>query len=158
MDYKYIEQLLERYWKCETSLEEEEILRAFFSQKDIPVTLLPYKSLFTYGQKEKETEILGNDFDRKILATIGDDIQVKARVMTIRQRLMPLFKAAAVVAIILTIGNAVQVPFSESSTIPATNMTEFIRPIEEPSVAKADSIKSDSLQQMMPPQSATIIK
>ena len=32
MDYKYIEQLLERYWKCETTLEEEEILRMFFSQ------------------------------------------------------------------------------------------------------------------------------
>ena len=25
MDYKYIEQLLERYWQCETSLEEEGI-------------------------------------------------------------------------------------------------------------------------------------
>ncbi len=24
MDYKYINQLLDRYWKCETSLEEEE--------------------------------------------------------------------------------------------------------------------------------------
>ena len=30
MDYKYIEQLLERYWNCETSLEEEQILRSFF--------------------------------------------------------------------------------------------------------------------------------
>ena len=27
MDYKYIKQLLERYWNCETSLEEEDILR-----------------------------------------------------------------------------------------------------------------------------------
>ena len=31
MDYKYIKQLLERYWVCETSLEEEEILRTFLS-------------------------------------------------------------------------------------------------------------------------------
>ena len=31
MDYKYIEQLLERYWQCETTLQEENILRAFFS-------------------------------------------------------------------------------------------------------------------------------
>lgn len=37
MDYKYINQLLERYWRCETSLEEEDILRSFFSQKDVPV-------------------------------------------------------------------------------------------------------------------------
>ena len=47
MDYKYIEQLLERYWECETSLEEENILRTFFSQDNIPVSLLRYKSLFS---------------------------------------------------------------------------------------------------------------
>ena len=52
MDYKYIEQLLERYWRCETSLQEEEILRAFFSQEDIPAALLPYRDLFTYGQRK----------------------------------------------------------------------------------------------------------
>jgi len=40
MDYKYITQLLERYWNCTTSLEEEQILKAFFSQDDIPVELL----------------------------------------------------------------------------------------------------------------------
>ena len=34
MDYKYIEQLLERYWEAETSLQEETILRTFFSRKD----------------------------------------------------------------------------------------------------------------------------
>lgn len=39
MDYKYIEQLLERYWECETSEAEESILRTFFSQKDIPAEL-----------------------------------------------------------------------------------------------------------------------
>ena len=42
MDYKYIEQLLERYWKCETSLEEEQILRTFFRQEEIPA---PFESL-----------------------------------------------------------------------------------------------------------------
>ena len=40
MDYKYIEQLVERYWNCETTTEEERILRTFFSQKDVPVQLL----------------------------------------------------------------------------------------------------------------------
>ena len=33
MDYKYIEQLLERYWACDTSVEEEQILRAFSGRK-----------------------------------------------------------------------------------------------------------------------------
>ena len=65
MDYKYIEQLLERYWRCETSLQEEEILRMFFSQEDIPVALVPYRSLFVYEQNEKEMDVLGDDFDQR---------------------------------------------------------------------------------------------
>ena len=52
MDYKYITQLLERYWECRTSLEEENILKAFFSQKDVPAELLRYKALFDYTLSE----------------------------------------------------------------------------------------------------------
>ena len=47
MDYKYIEQLLERYWQCETSLEEESILQTFFAQKEVPTEFLKYKGLFS---------------------------------------------------------------------------------------------------------------
>ena len=39
MDYRYIEQLMERYWEGETTLQEESILRTFFSQPDIPENL-----------------------------------------------------------------------------------------------------------------------
>ena len=73
MDYKYIEQLLERYWRCETSLQEEEILRMFFSQEDIPAALLPYRSLFVYEQNEKEMDVLGDDFDQRVLGLIQED-------------------------------------------------------------------------------------
>ena len=48
MDYKYIEQLLERYWKCETTLQQEEILLMFFSQKEVPANLLPFRYVFFY--------------------------------------------------------------------------------------------------------------
>ena len=41
-----------------------------------------------------------------MMAMIDDPVVVKAKVVPFRQRLMPLFKAAAVVAIILTLGNA----------------------------------------------------
>ena len=37
MDYKDIEQLLERYWQCETSVEEEATLRDFFAKEEVPV-------------------------------------------------------------------------------------------------------------------------
>ncbi len=115
MDYKYIEQLLERYWTAETTLEEEGILRAFFSQKDIPAELEQYRALFAYEAQETETR-LSDDFDARILAMIEEEPQttVKAREISMKQRLMPLFKAAAVVAIILTIGGAMQRPWDAS--------------------------------------------
>ena len=114
MDYKYINQLLERYWNGETTLEEEEILRAFFSQKDIPAELLPYQALFAYGQTEKKANVLGDDFDERILSMIEERKPVKARIIPLGQRLKPLFKAAAVVAIFLTLSNAMQVPFNDN--------------------------------------------
>ena len=70
MDYKYIEQLLERYWIAETTEKEESILRAFFSQPDVPAHLLPYKELFSYEQSQAEIS-LSDDFDEKILQKIG---------------------------------------------------------------------------------------
>ena len=110
MDYKYIEQLLERYWQGETTLQEEAILRAFFSQDDVPTCLMKYKSLFDCGLQE---ETLGDDFDARILDSIGEDEkEPKAKVVSWSSRLMPLFKAAAVVAILLTIGNAAQAPWN----------------------------------------------
>ena len=42
MDYKYIEQLLDSYFEAETNLEEENILRAFFAQENIPSHLRKY--------------------------------------------------------------------------------------------------------------------
>ena len=69
MDYKYIEQLMERYWQGETTLWEEDILRAFFSQPDIPEHLRKYQPLFVL---EKE-EPLGDDFDARILGMIEEE-------------------------------------------------------------------------------------
>ena len=114
MDYKYINQLLELYWDCKTTLEEEEILRSFFSQIDIPEELENNRPLFLYEQVERKTNVLGNDFDEKILSMIDEPIPVKARNITFTQRLMPLFRAAAIVAIILTLGNAAQVAFNSN--------------------------------------------
>ena len=70
MDYKYIEQLLERYWECETTPQEERILKAFFSQEQVPAQLQRYKSLFVYEQEQAQLH-LGADFDERVLAAIG---------------------------------------------------------------------------------------
>ncbi|MGP1535923.1 hypothetical protein [Bacteroides heparinolyticus] len=109
MDSKYIEQLLKRYWQCETSLEEEAQLRAFFSGSDVPAHLLRYKELFVYEQLQQEVH-LGEDFDARVLAEIEVPV-VKAKRLTLAARFIPLFKAAAVVAAILSLGNVMQHSF-----------------------------------------------
>ena len=108
MDYKYIEQLLERYWQGETTLQEETILKTFFSQPDIPEDLRKYSALFTY--EAEKAGGLGDDFDARMLEMTGE--APKAKTVTLTSRLMPLFKAAAIVAIVLTLGNAAQAPWN----------------------------------------------
>ena len=151
MDYKYINQLLERYWRCETSVEEESILRAFFRQEVIPAELKRYKSLFAYAGQETEQNVLGDDFDRKLLTSIEKTEPIKARIITMPQRLKPLFKAAAVVAIVLTLGNAVQVSFTRQQKDPISSYDGYYKPELQKgtSVAMDDSAKVDTIQQSM---------
>ena len=116
--------MLERYWDCETTNEEESILRTFFSQKDVPARLLKYRSLFEYQKQAASEAPLGDDFDQKVLAAIYEDIEdspkvVKAKVVSFGSYLKPLFKAAAVVAMVLTIGDAAQWSMGYTSQEPS---------------------------------------
>lgn len=135
MDSKYIEQLLERYWQCETSLEDEARLRAFFSGNDVPEHLLRYKDLFVYQQFLQE-EHLSEDFDARVLAEVEVPV-VKARRLTLTARFMPLFKAAAVVVVVLSLGNVMQHSFfSDVKEIAAADTIG--KQISAPSVALSE--------------------
>jgi len=106
MDYKYIEQLLERYFQGETTLQEEQILKSFYTQgaDEMPQGLRQYAPLFEVVNEKPE---LDEDFDQMVLSKTEDIPQVKARVVSLTERLRPLFGAAATVAILLTLGNAI---------------------------------------------------
>ena len=157
MDYKYIEQLLERYWAAETSLEEESILRTFFSQKDIPAEMEHLRPLFT---DDAVGQTLDDDFDARILQAIGEPLTskevVKAREVTLTQRLMPLFKAAAIIAIILTLGGALQAPWDNTWNTPedyaAIQQVDTINviPVQAENISKAVSDSIGVLQTDQP--------
>ena len=144
MDYKQIEQLLDRYWLCETSLEEENQLRTFFNGKDIPEHLRRYKELFAYQQMQKEIG-LGEDFDARVLAEIEAPV-VKARRLTITTRFMPLFKAASIVILVLSLGNVMQHSFfSDVKEVAAADTIG--KQISAPSVAlSGDAVVSHEQQ------------
>lgn len=151
MDYKDIEQLLERYWQCETSVEEEAALRSFFAEEDVPAHLLRYKKWFVYQQEQREVG-LGKEFDRRVLAAIEPPVAVKAKRLTLSVRLLPLFKAAAAVAVLLSLGNVVQHSFSgdDGSVLAADTIG---RQVTAPSVAisgdaKSESVLADSLVEL----------
>lgn len=131
MDYKYIEQLIERYWECQTTLLEEHILNAFFSGDDIPPHLAKYKEVFGVRSAD-ENECLGKDFDERIMAVIHEDevrnAPVRARRITLWQRVRPLYQAAAMVAIVLSISMAAQQSLDDRSQIPSASA----RQVEDP--------------------------
>lgn len=146
MDFKYIEQLLERYWQCETSLEEEAQLRAFFAGNDVPGYLRRYKDLFVYQQLQQE-ERLGEDFDARVLAEIEVPV-VKAKRLTPVARFMPLFKAAAVVAVVLSLGNVMQHSFfADVKEVAAADTIG--KQISAPSVALSGNVTVTHEQQIL---------
>ena len=132
MDCKYIEELLERYWQCETSLEEESRLRAFFTKEEVPAHLLRYKDLFVYQQVQQEIG-LGKDFDARILAQVEVPV-VKAKRLTLVGRFVPLFKAAAVIALMFSLGNVAQRTFFADEALDY-NYDSYTDTYDDPEVA-----------------------
>lgn len=143
MDYKYIEQLLDRYWECQTTLEEEAILRTFFAQDSVPVELLKYRKFFTAQKKEVETLKLDDAFDEKIMQIIEEQQPVKARTITLTERMRPFFRAAAIIAITVTLGTAAQKAMDSTDAPYPTSTTRHDVKQGTP-VALSDSIKADT--------------
>ncbi len=87
MDYKNIEKLLEKYWACETTAEEEERLRLFYAEKrkDLPESLARYESLFTF-QAEERKKGLNEIFDWKITQRIKEKQEKSKRRLKLGMR------------------------------------------------------------------------
>lgn len=146
MDYKYIEQLLERYWACETSVGEEKVLRAFFCQDDVPAHLVRYKALFEYGRDEA-AHSLSEDFDRRLCALVQQEKPapvVKIRRLTLSYRLRPFFRATASVAIVLLLGMAAQHSFNREENASGWdyNMATYTDTYQNPQEAYEAGIKA----------------
>lgn len=142
MDYNYIEQLLKLYWQCETSLQEEDILRKFFAQDILPQGMEKYRALFAAqtpaGQELDET------FDEKVLQAIDEPRPVKARVVGIGQHLIPLLKAAAVVAVVFSLGNIARYSLAGDDGGDDINYADYKDTYQDPAMAY-DNVE-DALQ------------
>ncbi|MBR1889613.1 MAG: hypothetical protein IJ816_03190 [Alloprevotella sp.] len=115
MDYKYIEQLLTRYFEAETSIEEEQILRAFFRQDNLPENLCHFAPLFA-TLDEEATCTLPDSFDDRVLQRISETAQqvVRAERPTLLNVIRPWLQAAAAVVIVVLTGFGAQRAFDRS--------------------------------------------
>lgn len=57
MDSKMIEELVKKYWDCETSLEEEHQLREYFQGNDVPEQWKETATLFRYFEEQKSQQV-----------------------------------------------------------------------------------------------------
>jgi len=69
MDSKEIGQLLEKYWNCETSLEEEQVLRSFFNGSNVPDQMKDAAELFRFFESERQRS-LSENFDHDVMRSV----------------------------------------------------------------------------------------
>jgi len=166
LNYTYIEQLLNRYWEGETTLEEERILRSFFQQNEVQEDMQPYKDLFTLMNEDADIK-LDSAFDKRFEDIIAEEegkiVRAKAVVIPFRKRLMPFLQAAAAVAVTLTIGGAAMKSLMNEDDIDyGSNLTsetyvqkkdvqQVIETVQSTMTAKTDSIKSENAPEIEKP-------
>lgn len=108
MVYKDIEDLVTRFFECKTTTQEEQMLRDYFQNEEIPESLRAYKDLFCEIKEEAEVS-LPADFEERVQERIKKQknrLPFKARIVSLNRSLSPLYKAVASVALVITVGVA----------------------------------------------------
>jgi hypothetical protein len=73
MNLQKIEELIGKYERAETTLEEEKQLREFFLHEAVPPHLRVYKELFIVYNSLSDEKLASEDFDEKILSLIANN-------------------------------------------------------------------------------------
>ena len=138
-----------------SACKEENILRSFFRQENIPAEMEPMRALFA---DEATNQQLGDDFDARMLKMIGQEEApqtVKAREISLTQRLLPLFKAAAVIAIILTVGGALQAPWDNTWNSPS-DYAHYQQDLD--SVAAVNPVQAENMSDWSADSTKTLVE
>ncbi len=86
--------LIEKYFKGETSLQEEVELKAYFNSNKVEDSLTQYQPLFQYFENEKGLE-LSAGFEKKLFGEMED----KAKIVQMHSWRRRLVRVAAVAAV-----------------------------------------------------------
>ena len=98
MDLNRVEILLERYWNCVSTVEEENELKLLFNSNDVPDELRESAALFKYFEQQKQAT-LNEKFNEEIIEKIK--LQQSPTVIKINRGLQNYMRVAAAVLVIL---------------------------------------------------------
>jgi hypothetical protein len=112
MNTNEIERLIEKYFRGETTLAEEKLLREFFSGDDIAEELAGYKPLFALFEEEQKEGITNPEFDRILFAKLTEDEGRVVGMIPKRTRITYLVSLAAAVVLLAGIAVAIVMTFN----------------------------------------------
>ncbi len=123
MNTQRIEILLDKFFEGQTSLPEEEELRVFFRQKEIPEKFLPLKDLFIYTGVEATGTKLDVSFDNALFRKI--DESNKPAISTYRRIYIYIASGvAATVLLVIGLFNLVDTSIDQRDLETAYNQTK----------------------------------
>jgi hypothetical protein len=80
MDSSKLQQLLQKYWSGETTLEEEQLLKDHFHHTEVPEELSEVAAMFRYYEQTKKNALNDIAFDRTLIEKVtGKSKQGKIR-------------------------------------------------------------------------------
>jgi len=131
-DLKQIEELLEKYYNGETSLEEERKLHWYFQTHDVPMYLKPDAELFRSNYK-RSTEEDAPELTEKLAKFIDEQDKKTRFIISVRSiRWISGIAASVVILLSLWIG------FGRDSF---RNHTKFADTFDDPKIAYQESMK-----------------
>jgi hypothetical protein len=97
MDSNRIDELLNKYWNCETSLEEEQELRQYFKGSQVPGQWKETASLFRYFEESKKKSLEDQPFDPRLLEKVT--VQQRGKAVRLLYNSMRIAAGIAVLVI-----------------------------------------------------------
>ena len=117
MESSEIKVIIEKYWQCETTVEEEKIIRDFFTQTVVPADLQPLCSYFTW---------------QNIQATLSMDSGKRQHTAakSIRKYFYPVLQIAASILILLVCSIGIYTQITENKQIEQSYTDTYTDPEE----------------------------
>jgi hypothetical protein len=136
MKQKQIKQLLEQYWQCETSLEDEQLLQASFEKKEIFQEEAVYKSFFAWKEKQRRQKT-----NRRFLLSPEKSLS---------GYFYPILKIAASVLIMIGFGISIYTYYQQEIFMNKVFPETFTNPEDAVNETREVVAKVSSLLQLIP--------